>query len=58
MEVVRGLVRPVLALLGLLTVSTMVYQSKEVPSAYLGLVAVMVGWWFYDRSRGKGKSSQ
>lgn len=51
MNIVRGLVRPILAFLGLLTVSAMVYQSREVPSPYLGLVALMVGWWFYDRSR-------
>ncbi|MBM2832429.1 MAG: hypothetical protein HW414_1481 [Dehalococcoidia bacterium] len=55
MNTIRALVRPVLTLAGMLTISALVYQGKPVPELYAGMVVGMLAWWFYDRSRGKTK---
>lgn len=56
MEWMRTLVRPVLTLSGMLTLSAAVLQGREVPDFYTALVSGMLAWWFYDRSKKKGKT--
>ena len=53
-EMVRGLVRPVLTAVGFGAVTYLVVMGKVETKEYLVLVALMVGYWFGQRSAGNG----
>lgn len=54
LDLVRGLVRPVVTLVLVVSVTLMVFGRISVPEWYVTLVGTAVGFWFASRSGGSG----
>ena len=52
LDLVRGLVRPIVTLALVLTVSFMVLQALSVPDWYQQMVGMVIAFWFGQRTVG------
>ncbi len=52
-EMVRGITRPLLTLIWLLATVVYLWFGLAPPEAWWALGVVMIGWWFYDRTKQK-----
>ena len=50
-NVVRGITRPLLTLIWLLSTVIYLWFGVAPPEAWWALGVGMIGWWFYDRTR-------
>ena len=51
LEILRGLTRPVLTFAGLAGAVLLLFMGRDVPEWLITQVAMMIAWWFADRSR-------
>lgn len=51
MDKIRSLVRPIVTVLITLTISAMVYQSREVPEWFIAIASSLLSYWFATRGK-------
>lgn len=52
LEFIRGVVRPTLAWLGFMAMLLFVWRGVEVPDWLIGMVSMMLVFWFQGRGNG------
>ena len=58
LDLVRGLVRPLVTLVLVLTVSLLVLRGVEIPDWYQRMTELVVGFWFLQRMMGKANGTK
>ncbi len=57
-EMVRGITRPLLTLIWMLATVVYLWFGLAPPEAWWALGVLMIGWWFYDRTKQKQFAQQ